>query len=394
MQKLAKRTAQAHHQATRRAQQMLERQAVDDRRRIRQSVKAATDELRKNIKDARRARREDWELGPLAPKRDLGFNNYGVLKETTRLDWTQGGMQRVQPTVLEKRCAWAGGSKQLNLAPGDRVIVMDGPDKGKVDSIDSVDATNGTVKLKECHRALSEGVLGDAIRSNALPISVASVRLVYPLPHPETKQVRDVIINQLKAVAPNMQSENMTLDRWENGNKWDRVVPGINVVIPWPEVKAPVYQAADADTVREQVEERSFYYGLLSAPMPEQVIDELRNKYSKFRTRHEPWYVEKKEAQEAAKKERAEPALSMQTPLADYHERQRELRDNGKEPRLTEPMLMRLGKFMARQKVEALDHAGISEVKEKAKPAPRSRLFTRRRRIARAARGGAGRAKL
>lgn len=240
---------------------------------------------------------------------------------------------------------------------------------------------------------LCQGVLGEGVRSNALPISVASVRLVYPLPHPETKQIRDVIINQLKAVAPNMQSENMTFDRWEYGNKWDRVVPGLNVVIPWPEAKAPEYQAMDADTVREQVDERSFYYGLLSPPMPEQVIDELRNKYSKFRTRHESWYMEKREAQEAAKKERAEAAKSMQTPLDEYHEKQRALRESKEEPQLTRPMLLRLGEFMARQKMKALDQAGISEAEGKANAAPRPSSSRRPRRIARA-RGGAGGAKL
>lgn len=214
-------------------------------------------------------------------------------------------------------------------------------------------------------------MLGDAVRSNALPLSVASIRLVYPLPHPQTNQVRDVIINQLKAVAPNMQSDNMTLDRWEHGNKWDRGVPGINVVIPWPEVKAPEYQAAEADTIREQVEHRSFYFGLLSPPMPEQVIDELRNKYSKFRTRHEPWYIEKREAQEAAKKARAGAATSMQTPLEEFHERQRKLREGSKEPQLTRDMLIRLGEIMERQKMKVMNGAGISEVKEDTKSAPR-----------------------
>lgn len=165
MQKLTKQTAQARRQATRRAQLLLERQAIDDRRQIRQGIKLATDEVRKNIREARRARREDWEMGPLAPKRDLGFNNYGVLTQNTRLDWTQGGLHKVRPEVLEKRCAWAGGSKQLNLAPGDRVIIMDGPDKGKVDTIDSIDASSGTVKLKECHRVSRrrpDGCVADA----------------------------------------------------------------------------------------------------------------------------------------------------------------------------------------------------------------------------------------
>lgn len=158
-----------------------------------------------------------------------------------------------------------------------------------------------------------------------MPISIASVRLVYPMTNPDTGVTRDTVINQLKAVPPNMQSPNMSLDRWQFGKKWDRVVPGLNVVIPWPEVEVPEFETMAADTVREQVEDRSFYYGLLSPPMPEQVVDELRNKFSRFRTRHEAWYIEKKEIEEALKKGRQETIKAMQTPLDEFHEKNRKL---------------------------------------------------------------------
>ena len=188
-------------------------------------------------------------------------------------------------------------------------------------------------------QALSVGMFDNPARSQAMPISIASIRLVYPIRNPETGVTRDVVINQLKAVPPNMKSESMTLERWEYGNKWDRLVPGINVVIPWPEVEAPEFETHPADTVREQAEDRTFHYSLLSPPMPEQVVDELRNKYSRFRTRHEPWYVEQKEAEEEARKGLKEAAKSMQTPLDEFHEMQREIRDSQGEPELTDEML-------------------------------------------------------
>lgn len=205
-------------------------------------------------------------------------------------------------------------------------------------------------------------MFGNDGRSQPMPISIGSIRLVYPLTNPETGVTRDVVVSQLKAVAPNMKSPNMTYERWEYGNKWDRVVPGLNVTIPWPEVKAPENETFAADTVREQVEDRTFYYNLKSSPMPEQVLDELRNKYSKFRTRHEAWYVQKKEAEEAARKALQEAHLSMQTPLDEFHAHQRALKAARGEPELSDEMLEKLGAIIAQKKEIALKQAGVSEV--------------------------------
>ncbi|ODA83762.1 hypothetical protein RJ55_02278 [Drechmeria coniospora] len=362
MQKLARRVAQAQRQAGRRSRQRVERENIDNRTRNRQALRAGVAEVRQNLKDAKQARQEDWEMGPLAPKRDLGFNNYGAFRETVRQDWTNHGLHQPRPELLHQRCAWAGGVKQLNLAVGDRVVIRDGPDKGKLDTIKSIQPESGTVTLEKHHRALAVGMFDSPARSQAMPISVGSIRLVYPITNPETGVTRDVVINQLKAVPPNMKSENMTLDRWEFGNKWDRLVPGINVVIPWPDVEAPEFEATPSDTVREQVEERTFYYSLLSPPMPGKVIDELRNKYSRFRTRHEPSYIAQKQMEEELVQARTEAIKSMQTPLDEFHEMQREIRDSQGEPELTDDMLQKIGEVMASKKAALLTEAGVSEV--------------------------------
>ncbi|OTA04900.1 hypothetical protein A9Z42_0054960 [Trichoderma parareesei] len=211
-------------------------------------------------------------------------------------------------------------------------------------------------------------MFGNPSRPQPMPISIASIRLVYPITNPETGVTRDVVINQLKAVPPNMQSPNMSLDRWRYGKKWDRLVPGLNVVIPWPAVEVPEFETMEADTIREQVEDRTFYYGLLSPPMPEQVVDELRNKYSKFRTRHEAWYIEKKQAEEALKKGRLEALKAMQTPLDEFHEKNRAARAAAGEPELSEEMLAKIGEFMAKKKSVALENAGASEVSATSTP--------------------------
>ncbi|CAM1509459.1 Fc.00g031980.m01.CDS01 [Cosmosporella sp. VM-42] len=362
MQKLAKRVAQAQRQAGRRAVKDAQKEQIGYKLRNRQALRSAVSEVKQNLKDAQRARREDWEMGPLAPKRDLGFNGYGMFGESVRTDWSNYGLYQPRPELVEKRCAWAGGVKQLNLEVQDRVVILDGPDKGKIDKIKSINVQSGHVTLENNHRAISAGMFGHDSRSQPMPISIGSIRLVYPITNPETGVTRDVVINQLKAVPPNMKSANMTLDRWEHGKKWDRLVPGLNVVIPWPEVQAPELQTTVSDTIREQVEDRTFYYNLLSPPMPEQVLDELRNKYSKFRTRHEAWYVRKKEAEEAAKKAQQELALSMQTPLQEFHAHRKAEKLARGEPELSPEMLEKLGAFIAQKKEAVLSQAGVSEV--------------------------------
>jgi len=205
-------------------------------------------------------------------------------------------------------------------------------------------------------------MFGNDARSQPMPLAIDAIRLVYPITNPETGTTRDVVIHELKAIPPNMKSPNMTLDRWEHGYKWDRIVPGINVVIPWPEVQVPKAETFEGDTIRADAEERTFYYNLLSPPMPETIIDELRNKFSKFRTRHEDWYVQQKEAEAMSKQARLESIKSMQTPLQEFHEMQREKRAEEGEPELSEEMLEKLGAIIAQRKDAALKKAGVSEI--------------------------------
>jgi large subunit ribosomal protein L24 len=195
-----------------------------------------------------------------------------------------------------------------------------------------------------------------------LSLSIGAIRLVYPITDPETGVTKDTIINELKAIPANMESEHMSFDRWEYGNKWDRVATGINVVIPWPEVQAPQHTTHAADTPRDKVEDRSFYYNLLSAPMPTPIIDELRNKYSRFRTRHDQWYIEKKQAEEARVKGAQSMMQSMQTPLQEFHAKQKAIKEARGEPVLTDDMLEKLGQVIAQAKAVSLEDAGVTDV--------------------------------
>lgn len=185
-----------------------------------------------------------------------------------------------------------------------------------------------------------------------LQVPIQAVRLVHPLTDPITKHTRDVIIKEL--VPRGIQRDKPT-----GRVTWSRVVPGLNVEIPWPRAFEEEehnelfkeYEDYSCDTLRIDVDHRSFVPTLLRPPMPSQVIDELRNRYSKFRTRHEEEYVQRKRdegrAKLIARGKIAHP--SMRTPLQELNAKIRAEKKARGQPVLTEAMLINLGKYMAKE---------------------------------------------
>ena len=112
----------------------------------------------------------------------------------------------------------------------------------------------------------------------------------------------------------------------------------------------------DGDTLRFEVEEKTWTPTLLRAPMPDGVIDELRNKYSRLRTRHEPAYqlaLEARERRKAAYKAWVKSGGNMllsPTKEAQMAEK-RKLKEKG-EPTLEREVLERIGEVMASKGIE------------------------------------------
>ena len=73
-----------------------------------------------------------------------------------------------------------------------------------------------------------------------------------------------------------------------------------DLMIPWPKPDRSQGFDEPPDTLRVDVDVQTFLPTLLRAPMPETIIDELRNKYSKFRDRHDDDFVEQKTAEDQA----------------------------------------------------------------------------------------------
>ena len=94
-----------------------------------------------------KARHEDLELGPLAPKRDIPkpdrFNNYWGSISPDRATLSP----KLSDAQKEARGAWAGGSKLLCLAVGDRVVITEGAYKGQISTISSITKANMSVEL-------------------------------------------------------------------------------------------------------------------------------------------------------------------------------------------------------------------------------------------------------
>lgn len=129
-----------------------------------------------------------------------------------------------------------------------------------------------------------------------LPIPMDNVKLVVALDDPATGQTRDVLVEHVYGGEPFLERELGT-----ETPRHTRYIAGENIEIPWPRSEAPKFKDEESDTLRMEVETPSWLPSLHSAPFPPSVLDELRNKFSKYRTRHDPEYVEAKKMEDYRK---------------------------------------------------------------------------------------------
>ena len=181
----------------------------------------------------------------------------------------------------------------------------------------------------------------------SLPLS--SVNLVYPLPNATTGELHDVIIRQLRR--GKVRDEKNPPERFIADYEPE-------YSIPYPEVEPEEYRDHDSDTFRIEVEKKTWVPTLIRPPMPPSIIDELRNKYSKFRDRHDEDFVRKKtEETKAAGKRRRELKQLMMSPLKELHQREREQKKARGKQKLSMDALSILGQHVAKYK-------GLSSVEE------------------------------
>jgi large subunit ribosomal protein L24 len=173
-----------------------------------------------------------------------------------------------------------------------------------------------------------------------VPLAYSDVRLVHTLTDPITKRKRDVIVDTIK-MGP------VDINKNTGERKWERYIAGPYKRIEWPYDDAPEYDDHQDDTLRISVDEQTFVPTLLTPPMPLSVIDELRGKYSKYRTRHDEQYLAKQVEKEEALNARSNWESTMKMPVQLFHEKQKAEKEKRGEPQLTEDMLARIGEVMA-----------------------------------------------
>ncbi|KAI3394286.1 hypothetical protein diail_2933 [Diaporthe ilicicola] len=372
MQKLLRRTAQAERQAIRRSKKQGRSIKLAGQRQEFNRRMTGVQDTHRSLKDAARRRREDWEMGSLAPQRDTPLRN------SNGAYWGTVSMSRhLAENIPEKQrdlaCRWAGGRKTLCIKQGDRVAIMEGPDKGKISLVKWV-GENGAFVALEAENLMQNFTLPEYmtktqsekpvyVQPSEYRVPIQAVRLVHPLRDPVSGRFRDVVINELVA-------RNYYKDKVTGRETWSRVVPGLNIEIPWPKAFEDAERQAlegtfddhASDTLRIDVEEKTFVPTLLRPPMPAEVIDELRNRYSKFRTRHTDEYIASKEAEEAEKLARRKAIKTMRTPVQELNAKiKAEKRARG-QPELTEDMLAKIGEVMAKNRNRTLAGSGIAQV--------------------------------
>lgn len=126
---------------------------------------------------------------------------------------------------------------------------------------------------------------------NPVPISVDDVRLVCTLE--DNGQQYEVVAKHVHGSGPFLTRSNTSTPRHT------RYISGENIRIPWPEEnKIDKLTDEDGDTSRKEVEYETWTPSLGATPFQPSVMDELRNKYSKYRTRHDPAWVEAKKLED------------------------------------------------------------------------------------------------
>ncbi|KAL8831687.1 MAG: hypothetical protein Q9170_005183 [Blastenia crenularia] len=341
MQKLLKRTSQVQKQAARRKSVANSKNASDTRKLLRFQEKVHNRERRNLYVSARQARKEDWALGPLAPRRDVGdkAETYGT----------------VSIRLIDKIDKMNGEWKRYGIREGDRVCVVgEGErDRWKIGVVRDVKEKAETCKVQGINLVnvatpeyMKTAGRNDAVQTTEAAINLSSVRLVIPLPDPATGITRDVIVNDL-TLNPTGQRYISNYMSPETGKPH---------YIPWPPKEKPEFKDNDDDTLRIEVEQVSWVPTLLRAPMPSGVIDELRNKYSKFRTRHEDSYVEMKERKDEESRSRKEELQwgggtprEMLTPVQELNRQRRMERRGLEEEKLTEEVLAGIGELMVKR---------------------------------------------
>jgi large subunit ribosomal protein L24 len=168
--KLLRRAQLAKRKAQRRLDRDKDAKVKDEEHEARRAMLHQRKIFTGQLVAARKARREDWELGPLAPRRDVGDQalKYGTAKEVQlqlcvhpsklHLDWK---MRHLPPEKRMEKLGWKSvraheWEKLGNLFyEKDRVAVVRGPQAGKIAVVDKAHEKEEMISLKSVNMVRS-----------------------------------------------------------------------------------------------------------------------------------------------------------------------------------------------------------------------------------------------
>ncbi|KAJ5785657.1 uncharacterized protein N7503_010869 [Penicillium pulvis] len=283
MQKVIQRAATARKQAQKKVYRAQQAVKVVDRQQVLRQRKDYNRALITGLKESRDARWEDWEKGSLAPMRHVGpdATRYGAVDVS--LMHPPGHPQAPPPERDPVR------RRRPSL----------GRDKGKINEITQINVESETVIIKDVNMAevtvpefakLSMGISTDTV-AQGMPVSMNDIRHVVALEMEDG--TKDHIVQHAYGGPP-------YLERFHDSKlpRFSRYIAGLDIEIPWPAEEPPHAEVAECDTRGNEVADVSWVPSMDESPFPSSVIDELRNKYSRFRTRHDPEYVKEKVMEE------------------------------------------------------------------------------------------------
>ncbi|RMZ87112.1 hypothetical protein DV736_g5659, partial [Chaetothyriales sp. CBS 134916] len=299
MQKILRINLNNRNIALRRARKELKWQRKGEEKNYEKWQCAANRITSKTVRDERKARREDWMLGPLAPDRDTGKTKgqFGAvdpiyMQRAELPKYLVGGPAVAEESKgewkgLSREELWEGEGNQGNIVVGDRVCVVNGPDnvKGQIGTVTEVSLEKGEVTIAEVNMAdvslpayiNPEQAAGRKFNSVEIPIPIDDVRLVWKMNTSYGEQ--DVIVRHLRGGAPHTQPAYGSNTPWHT-----RYVGGTD------------QQTEAADTLRAGVEKDTFEYeiSIFAPPLPEGVEHEVVPKYSRDRKTHDQEYMRRK----------------------------------------------------------------------------------------------------
>ena len=205
-----------------------------------------------------------------------------------------------------------------------------------------------------------------AIRSVEQPVPFSWILLVTQLKNEDTGLLEDVICEKVETTKP-MYEKHPTGTK-VHFRRFITMEDSSKIFIPYPgqgpkgrkerqDAEEEKTKDTPADTLRMEVEQKTFVPTLLRPPMPNSVIDELRNKYSIFRTRHDPEYIEKKLKEDKEKEEKKKLIAMMRTPVKEINRLEKKMKKAKGKGKLTAEMLERIGKVIMEKRQLQLDMA-------------------------------------